>query len=231
MDVIEKLLSDLHTSIESDGGEEACSIIDNIEANAITDDVDIVNINQISNLLLKSISPPSLFQFVISPPHSKDNKQIVKAKVKACKAVAKYIKSMDDIDQYAYDLYDKFYKTFKKEESNEVKVSIAMCLKNVFRHCQINTTDGDNTIIDNEDKKDLLFLLSYEKISLYNVFKLFSEIIRNPKSTKGLKCILLKVVGLLISIYTDCEAIQPEIIVLMKYCKGELKRNFKKEGS
>lgn len=225
MEVLERLLFDLQSSIEqNDSVLEPSTIVSNIAAHAFSDELGDVDQEYISHLLFQSENPPSLLVFLRDSSHSKDNKELVKAKVQALKFLAQYIKGDESIEQYAMQAFSAFYSSFMIEESNEVKTASLLPLKNILRRGgrSQNTSGkaGDST-------DDLSRILLPEKINLVAVYEMmFKELRTNKKITKGMRCELLKVMGLLTEFYSDHEHIKLKLGALIDFCLFELKRNF-----
>jgi hypothetical protein len=225
MDVLERLLFDLQSSItESDGNLEPSTLVSNIVAHASSNDLDDIDQQYVSNLLLQSKSPPSLLVFLKEASHSKDDKGIVMAKKEVLKFLAKYIKEMDSIVNFALDLYKTFYSSFKQEESNDVKKACLVTLKNIFRRCQqIQSVSDDKLSIQGDD---LSAVLIPEKIKLSDMFQVILFKYGQQKIPKGLKNELLNLLGILIGAYSDNECVKKEINSIIDLCMNELKNTF-----
>jgi hypothetical protein len=229
MDVLERLLFDLQSSIEqSDSVLEPSIIVNNIAAHAFSDELGAIDQEYISHLLLQSESPPSLLVFLRDSPHSKENKEIVKAKATALKFLAKYIKETEVIDQFAVHAFSAFYKCFVSDESNEVKTASLLPLKNIFRRCgQSQSDSGSSNSVRSKDSNDLSSVLLPDKVNLVATYELlFNELRTNKKITKGIRCELLKLLGLIVSAYPEHAHIKSRIGSLIDLCLFELKRNF-----
>jgi hypothetical protein len=229
MDVLERLLFDLQSSIEqSDSVLEPSIIVNNIAAHAFSDELGAIDQEYISHLLLQSESPPSLLVFLRDSPHSKDNKEIVKAKATALKFLAKYIKETEVIEQFAVHAFSAFYKTFVSDESNEVKTASLLPLKNIFRRCgQSQAESGTSASARSKDSNDLSSVLLPDKINLVASYELlYNELRTNKKITKGMRCELLKLMGLIVSAYPDHTHVKSKIGALIDLCLNELKKNF-----
>ena len=110
MDVLERLLYDLQSSVDhSDSVLEPISIVNNIAAHAFSDELGAVDQEYVSHLLLQSDNPPSLLAFLRDTPHTKVNKDAVKAKSAVLKFLAKYIKLTESIEQFAVLSFSAFF--------------------------------------------------------------------------------------------------------------------------
>ena len=230
MDVLERLLYDLQSSVDqSDSVLEPISIVNNIAAHAFSDELGAVDQEYVSHLLLQSENPPSLLAFLRDSPHTKVNKDTVKAKTAALKFLSKYVKFTESIEQFAVLAFSAFFSCYNAEESNEVKTASLLPLKNIFRRCgQFQNDSGSSSTADATDSaEDLSNVLLPEKINLVGVFELFfNELRTNKKITKGMKCELLKLIGIIVRAYPDHEHVKKRVKALIDLCLFELKRNF-----
>jgi hypothetical protein len=230
MDVLERLLYDLQSSVDqSDSVLEPISIVNNIAAHAFSDELGAVDQEYVSHLLLQSDNPPSLLAFLRDTPHTKINKDTVKAKSAVLKFLAKYIKLTESIEPFAVLSFSAFFSCYIAEESNEVKAASLLPLKNIFRRCGQfqNDTTSSSTSDAMGSGEDLSYVLLPEKINLVGVFELFfNELRTNKKITKGMKCELLKLIGIIVRAYSDHDHVKKRIKALIDLCLFELKRNF-----
>ena len=230
MDVLERLLYDLQSSVDqSDSVLEPISIVNNIAAHAFSDELGAVDQEYVSHLLLQSDNPPSILAFLRDTPHTKINKDTVKAKSAVLKFLAKYIKLTESIEQFAVLSFSAFFSCYVDEESNEVKAASLLPLKNIFRRCGQfqNDTTSSSTSDAMGSGEDLSNVLLPEKINLVGVFELFfNELRTNKKITKGMKCELLKLIGIIVRAYSDHDHVKKRIKALIDLCLFELKRNF-----
>ena len=230
MDVLERLLYDLQSSVDqSDSVLEPISIVNNIAAHAFSDELGAVDQEYVSHLLLQSENPPSLLAFLRDSPHTKVNKDTVKAKTAVLKFLSKYVKFTESIEQFAVLAFSAFFSCYNAEESNEVKTASLLPLKNIFRRCgQSQNDSGSSSTADAMDSgEDLSNVLLPEKINLVGVFELFfNELRTNKKITKGMKCELLKLTGIIVRAYPDHEHVKKRVKALIDLCLFELKRNF-----
>lgn len=225
MDVLERLLFDLQSSVtENDSNLEPSTLVSNIVAHASSEDLVDIDQQYVSNLLLQSKSPPSLLVFLKEASHSKDDKGIVMAKKEALKFLAKYIKKMDSIVNFALDLCKTSFSSFKQEESNDVKKACLVTLKNVFRRCQQIQPIIDEKISIQGD--DLSVVLAPEKIKLSDMFEVILFKYGQQKIPKGLKNELLNLLGILIGAYPDNIYVNQKIHSIIGLCMSELKNTF-----
>ena len=110
-----------------------------------------------------------------------------------------------------------------------MKAASLLHLKNIFRRCgqfQNDTTSTSTSDVMGSGE-DLSNVLLPEKINLVGVFELFfNELRTNKKITKGVKCELLKLIGIIVRAYSDHDHVKTRIKALIDLCLFELKRNF-----
>jgi hypothetical protein len=183
MDVLEKLLFDLQTS--TDGTESILSssdIADNI-AHHCTFNLNLfgTELDYTLFFLTQSESPPNLIEFLSIRTKDKD---IVKAKVVLLKFLAALIKQIGpSVDTYGHVIFSSCINIFKKDESNEVKASSLLPVKNLLRLSSI---------------ADCSFHLSEEDVQLEPLFSLLIAQYLNKKSTGGIRYNVLVTLGLLV---------------------------------
>ena len=110
-----------------------------------------------------------------------------------------------------------------------MKAASLLHLKNIFRRCGQfqNDTTSSSTSDAMGSGEDLSNVLLPEKINVVGVFELFfNELRTNKKITKGVKCELLKLIGIIVRAYSDHDHVKTRIKALIDLCLFELKRNF-----
>ena len=132
MDVLEKLLVDLHSSVESEDGKiDPVSLIANIEAVALGE-LEPSDLEYVSSLLFESSSPPCLVQFLSDASRTKD-REIIKAKVHGLKFMSVFIKLMGgSVEPFAVKVFQSLLNLFKNEESGETKAALMLPSKNIL---------------------------------------------------------------------------------------------------
>ena len=228
MDVLERLLFDLRSSIEqNDSVLTPTIIVENIAAHAFGEEMGDVDQEYVSHLLLQSESPPSLLIFLRDSPHSKNDAEITKAKVATLKFLAKYVKHTESIEQFALLAFVTFCNSFVQEESNVVKAACLLPLNRMLRRCGLLQESCNNTGNTIHDLNDLGRILLSHKINMTMIFEMFLKELRtNAKISKGMKCELLKLLGLMIGAYYNYEFVKSRITTVVDLCLYELKKNF-----
>ena len=110
-----------------------------------------------------------------------------------------------------------------------MKAASLLHLKNIFRRCGQfqNDTTSNSTSDAMGSGEDLSNVLLPEKINVVGVFELFfNELRTNKKITKGMKCELLKLIGIIVRAYSDHDHVKKRLKALIDLCLFELKRNF-----
>ena len=228
MDVLERLLFDLRSSTEqNDSVLTPIIIVENIAAHAFGEEMGDVDQGFVSHLLFQSESPPSLLIFLRDTPHSKDNAEVTKAKAAALKFLARYIKVTESIEQFALLAFETFYNCFVQEESSTVKVACLLPLNNILRRCEQAHSHDDLSCDASGRFDDLGRILQPDEMNLTIVFSMFlKELQANKRISKGIKCELFKILGLIIGAYSTCECVSSKIGAVVDLCLYELKKNF-----
>ena len=228
MDILERLLFDLRSSIEqNDSVLTPIIIVENIAAHAFGEEMGDIDQEYVSHLLLQSESPPNLLIFLRDSPHSKGVAEITKAKAAALKFLARYIKHTESIEQFALLAFTTFYNCFVQEESNIVKVACLLPLNNILRRCEQAHSHDDITGNASGGFDDLGRILSPDEINLTTVFSMFvKELQASKKKSLGMRCELFKLLGLIIAAYFAYESVSSGITTVVELCLHELKKNF-----
>jgi hypothetical protein len=216
MDVLEKLLLDLYSTLENEDSKiDPISLVANIEAVALGD-LEASDLEYVTTLLFDSSSPPSLIQFLIDSSRTKD-KELVKAKCNALKFIAQFIKlTASTIQSVALKLIKTCLDLLKKEDSGETKAALLLPVKNVLRCCCRSGSGGN-----------VLFRIDPEVLNLEGVYKtLIDELKYNKKITKGTKSETFKVLGLLVASYPDHAITITNVDFVLNICETTLAQNF-----
>lgn len=233
MEVVEKILQDLHAGIESnDATVDFNALISSIEAIALGE-LDDSDLSQCSSLLFLSQSPPSLLQFMTATLRMKD-RDIIRTKVYALKFLAAYIKKQyENIQSYCEAIAVELANVFKREESGEVKAALLLPFKNIIRR-RISSPDDVSfagNSADEEDPSSNTQAFSLESFPLESIYTTFIEEIKfNKKMSKGVHCELLKSLGLLVALYPSAAPTLASIEAILDLADGALKSAFNIKG-
>lgn len=214
MDLLEKLLVDLHASIDSeDQRVDAVSLVASIEAIAFGE-MDATDLEFSCSLLLRSTAPPSLMKFLFDSSRSKD-KEIIGAKKHALKFLALYCKVMAQIvSNFAEEMVVGLIDLFRKETSGEVKACLLLPVKNILRTSIGPPQKPFSGVID-------------ELEPTYRV--ILDELNQSPsKISKGMRCEGLKSLGLLVAAFPAEPATVQAVTAILALCQGVLQTNFAK---
>lgn len=218
MELLEKLLVDLHESIENqDLQVDAVSLVANIEGLALAE-MDSADLEYTTTLIFHSTSPPSLVMFLEQSSRSKD-KEIIGAKKHALKFMALFVKAMPYmVEKFNVEVLMSLIDLFKKETSGEVKSCLLLPVKNILRMCY------------KTEAKDRTSLMSAEEVHLDLIYRvLIDELSQSPsKLGKGLRCEGLKTLGLLVAYFPSEAATVQVIDAVLNLCETNLTQNFAK---
>ena len=214
MDLLEKLLVDLHSSIEGEESKIDCvSLVANIEAIALAE-MEPADLEYTTSLLFTSTSPPSLLIFLEDSSRSKD-KEIIGAKKNALKFLAQFIKVMPYmVDKTGPEIFKTLLALFKKETSGEVKSCLLLPAKNLLR----NPSFGAG------------FETEGSELTVETVYKILLDELHQSASKvgKGLRCEALKTLGLLVFAFPVHPATTQSITPVLTLCENVLQQNFSK---
>jgi hypothetical protein len=220
MELLEKLLIDLHASIESeDLRVDASSLVTNIEAVALAE-LEPGELEYATYLLFESSSPPSLVAFLTDSSRAKD-KDIISAKKHALKFMALFTKLMPGLaGKRGADVVRALMDLFKKETSGEVKSCLLLPVKNILRKSvnPSNTAGETNGALQAEDLQlELVYRVIIEELSQ-----------SASKVGKGLRCEGLKTLGLLVAAFPAEQATMQSVDTVLALCEAVLQQNFAK---
>lgn len=220
MELLEKLLVDLHSSIESEDLQvDAVSLVANIEATALAE-MDLADLEYTTTLIFQSTSPPSMLKFLIDSSRSKD-KEIISAKKHALKFMALFVKVMPFmVEKYSVEVMKTLLELFKKETSGEVKGCLLLPAKNLLRRAY-KSEDGRSSAFS---------LMSAEDVELEAIYRiLIAELNQSAsKVGKGLRSEGLKTLGLLVAYFPSEPATVQVIDSILSLCENNLTQNFAK---
>jgi hypothetical protein len=217
MELLEKLLIDLHASIDSeDLRVDATSLVANIEAIALAG-MDTSDLEYSSSLLFKGDSPPSIIKFLADSSRTKD-KEILSAKKNALKFIALYCKVYPTlVDKFKVETLRVLIDLFKKETSGEVKACLLLPVKNLLRTCLGQTSSPGSAMSAEELQLDLVYRV------------IMDELNQSPsKISKGMRCEGLKALGLLVAVFPAEAATEQCIPGVLALCEAILQANFAK---
>lgn len=200
MDVLTKCLFDL----SSDGsGISAKDLVAQIEAVATSPELQGVDLQHISYLLLQSEkSPPSLLRFVVGTVGNKDLKE---AKKLALKVLAKYVKEKGVLLQDSAEaVFRSLCKFFRREDGNEVKAECIPVLMNLLRTCTLSAADVDLVAQSAPHATEGTFLQFLSELKIC-------------KST-GLRANLFKLIGMFVHVFGDEAIVQGEGDGVVNWC-------------
>jgi hypothetical protein len=224
MDVIEKLLTDLHGSIESrDSYANSVAIVASIESVALGE-IDSLELDICSNLFFSSTNPPSLLEYIIQTARFKD-REVIKAKVSALKFIAQFLKTYpEQTDIHGAKITLILIDSFKKEESGEVKAALLLPLKNIFR-CRLlqwsRVGGADDADFQGQPLNPVLIKLEQTYLAILD------ELRYGKKLTKGVICESLKLLGILVGAYALEQSTVQYVPIIINLCNQTLKENFK----
>ena len=206
MDALERLIAELHDT-DAAGTISPKDLIANVVSQAFSDELDQVDQDVVSNLLLGSPTsiPKSLLCYVTDNVSNKD-KSHVEGRKDALKAIALYVKKKGSlVDMFGVDAFTSLSDHFKKEEGcDQVKTEYIPVLMNLLRHC------------------------TFEPASI-NLDKFFVDIFKELKNTKtksqGLREGMFKLLGMLTSIFAESNIIIQNAPELVKFAMKELEKN------
>lgn len=214
MDLLEKLLVDLHSSIESEDNKIDCvSLVANIEAIALAE-MESSDLEYTTSLLFTSVSPPSLLMFLEDSSRCKD-REIISAKKNALKFLAQFIKIMPlMVEKIGPDIFRTLLELFKKETSGEVKSCLLLPAKNILRNSNFAST----------------FESDSAELTVESVYKILLDELHQSASKvgKGLRCEALKTLGLLVFAFPVHPATLSSIPAILTLCENVLQQNFSK---
>lgn len=214
MDLLEKLLVDLHSCIESEDSKIDCvSLVANIEAIALAE-MEPSDLEYTTSLLFTSISPPSLLLFLEDSSRSKD-REIISAKKNALKFLAQFIKIMPYmVEKIGPDVFKTLLGLFKKETSGEVKSCLLLPAKNLLRN----------------PKFAIAFESDEAELSVDSIYKILLDELHQSASKvgKGLRCEALKTLGLLVFAFPVHPATLSSVNSILTLCEQVLQQNFSK---
>ena len=218
MDILERLLSDLCASLDDSDVVEPKAIVDNIETVVFSETVEDNEFDHeyVTDLLFRSETPPNLFIFLNQCVRSKE-RSIVQAKVALLKFIGNFVNySGYRINSVSSLLFTACYDLYCREESREFK---ATCLFPIRKLLAIATSS----------KIDKLFSLDLESLTgnlrLGSLFDHLMEEFRASKQSKGGRCEILKVLGLLVRVFPDHPSIFENIEKLSALCQKQLDLN------
>jgi hypothetical protein len=221
MELLEKLLIDLHASIESeDLRVDASSLVTNIEAVALAE-LEPGELEYATYLLFESSSPPSLLVFLTDSSRAKD-KDIISAKKHALKFMALYTKLMPGlVGRRGADIIKTLIELFKKETSGEVKSCLLLPVKNILRR----SVAGSGAVAG-----EPAGAMQAEDLQLELVFRVIIEELSQSASKvgKGLRCEGLKTLGLLVAAFPAEQATLQSVDSVLALCEAVLQQNFAK---
>eukprot|EP01032_Pedospumella_encystans_P011471 gene11471-13332_t len=214
MDLLEKLLVDLHSSIESEDSKIDCvSLVANIEAIALAE-MESSDLEYTTSLLFTSVSPPSLLMFLEDSSRCKD-REIISAKKNALKFLAQFIKIMPlMVEKIGPGIFRTLLELFKKEASGEVKSCLLLPAKNILRNSNFAST----------------FESDSAELTVESVYKILLDELHQSASKvgKGLRCEALKTLGLLVFAFPVHPATLSSIPAILTLCENVLQQNFSK---
>eukprot|EP01032_Pedospumella_encystans_P012088 gene12088-14007_t len=214
MDLLEKLLVDLHSSIESEDSKIDCvSLVANIEASALAE-MEASDLEYTTSLLFTSVSPPSLLMFLEDSSRCKD-REIISAKKNALKFLAQFIKIMPlMVERNGPDIFRILLELFKKETSGEVKSCLLLPAKNILRNLNFASA----------------FESDSAELTVESVYKILLDELHQSASKvgKGLRCEALKTMGLLVFAFPVHPATLSSIPAILTLCENVLQQNFSK---
>lgn len=213
MELLEKLLVDLHASIDSeDLRVDAGNLVANIEAIAFSD-MDTTDQEYSTTLLFQSSMPPSMMKFLADSSRTKD-KEIVSAKKNALKFLALYCKiHAQHIERFGATVFGELIELFRKETSGEVKSCLLLPAKNILRTF---SSPGTRSNLDASSfQLELTFRVMIEELSQ-----------SSSKVSKGLRCEGLKTLGLLVVAFPSHESTCSSIGSVLALCEGVMRQNF-----
>ena len=207
MDTLVQLISDLHQDGNEAGNISPKDIIANVVSQAFSEELDQVDQDMVSNLLLGSPSstPKSLLCYVTDNVSNKD-KSHVEGRKDALKAIALYVKKKGSlVEMFGVDAFTSLSDHFKREEGcDQVKTEYIPVLMNLLRHC------------------------TFEPSSI-NLDKLFMDLFRELKTSKtksqGLREGMFKLLGMLTYTFAESNIVMQQAPDLVKYAIKELEKN------
>lgn len=222
MELLEKLLVDLHSSIEGEDLQiDPVSLVANIEATALAE-MDLADLEYTTTLIFQSSSPPSMLMFLVDSSRAKD-KEIITAKKHALKFMALFVKVMPFmVDKFSVEILKTLIELFKKETSGDVKSCLLLPVKNLLRRAY--KTEGGGSVPDGTS------LMSAEDVDLELIYRvLMTELNQSAsKLGKGLRCEGLKTLGLLVSYFPTEPGTVQVMDSLLSLCENNLASNFSK---
>jgi len=211
MEVLEKFLSDLFQTTNGDkSSSDALPLVQNIE-NFTDSEESSIHQSSIFNYLVQSESPPSLLSFLKAACRNKD-KDLIKAKVAAIKFLNTFIKvkHIPELEGISTQIFESCLEIFRRDESNEVKAVSLLPLKILLRKKLI--------IVADEEGSNLIFL--------EHAYKLLIDEFMGKKPSRGAKCEILKVLGLLLYCFPKTKQTLQYSDKILDICSRTLKLNF-----
>lgn len=184
MDVFEKLLCDLAVSVEDEAAMlDPETIVQNIDFQLTQSDFNDTDVETILCYFFQSEAPPCLIKFIVSTMKTKD-KMLVKAKCQALKSLAAFVKNLGaPITTYIASLHLFVLDVLRREDSNEVKASALIFLRNLLRHVNSNFTP--------------------EQLSLNDLYTTIIELLQIKKTPLGVKYQGFVVLGVYVSLFPN----------------------------
>jgi len=173
----------------------------------------------VADLLFRSNMPPSLFKFLDGSVRSKD-KPIVQAKLSIMKFIAAYVKYSGGsiaaggvagaVFAHSYDLY-------RREESREFKATCLLPIKKLLSAAIRDRGVG---------AASSWFSIPVESGELGSLITHLLEELGASKQSKGGRCEILKVLGLLVRLYPDTEVVANAVPRVQDACDRLLAASF-----
>lgn len=180
MDILEKVLHDLHASVKDAPAErtDPNSLINNIDICFQGFDED--EMDSAISLLLTSQVPPNIFFYFDATIRTKD-RDVIKSKIAAFKLLAGLIKQAVGVNAHTSVILDGCMNIFSREDSNEVKSNSLGPIKNLFR-----------------DRTQYPDVFSEDCPPPHIFYETFTKELLSNKQAKGLRAELVKTLGLLL---------------------------------
>ena len=217
MDVLTKCLHDLSSDT---AGVSAKDLVAQIEAFASSSELQGVDLQFVSNLLLQSDkSPPSLLRFIVGTVSNTDLKD---AKRDALKVLAKYVKDKGVLLQdCAAVVFRTLTKYFHREDSNELKSECIPVLMNLLRTCAFTAAD-----VDLAASSAARPAADRSKVGGgAGMFHQFFDALQDCKksTSASLRGNLYKLVGMLVRVFGEEDIVKNEganvVVLCLKVCK------------
>lgn len=246
MDVLERLLSDLYACLDSDGidgsgsGADSKSIVNSIEMVVQSDTLNnSFDQELVMDMLFRSeTAPPSLFKFLNGCVRSKD-KTIAQTKIMIMKFIGAYVKSVGStgsgmtIGTVAAVVFATSYDLYMREESRELKAACLLPIKKLLAiavHVQTGAAARVAGATATTGSGGVLFVIPVEIGTLADLYARLLVDVVTAKQSRGGRCEILKVLGLLVRLYPDATASIANVDRIQDICDRLLKASFTGRG-